>query len=531
MEEQDLISVIVPIYNVEDYLNECVESIVAQTYTNLEILLINDGSTDRCEDICLAWRKKDDRIIYVSKKNETLGPTRNLGIQMAKGKYIAFVDSDDWIDRTFIEKLYSCVIEEDRDFARCDYYVARGNERYIFNSNEFYPFNEHNIRKMIACTQAITLWTGLYKKTLWIENKLEMPPGPHQDLAILGLPFVYAVKIGRCREGLYYYRENRKGNITLAAHGYPTVLPAVQHLINEYKRRKIFDEYKEELRSVCINKLNTGISWFLEEKNLITRNQYYNEIKDFLYEAFGISDEYYENRMMAVGSYNLQRVLSRIYFCSNIEDLKFQHSSIISIMASPAESVIEEKKTFKDRMIWADCHKKLVADVHNIKMKYVLLDFLEERNDIWDLGEGRYITDSEAFRDKGISLENARLIRRDTQECRELWEDKCLRFISMLKQIFMPEDIFLVKFFLAEGYGGYEEEEKYKNIEEIRKLNRILEDYYTFFEQNYSGINVITLEEKYHYTEVCTKYGCYPWHLNIYAQFDIQNKINKILES
>ena len=128
MAENELISVIVPIYNVEQYLEQCIDSIAAQTYSNLEILLLNDGSTDASELICLEWRKKDERIVYVSKKNETLGPTRNLGIQMAKGKYIAFVDSDDWIENTFIEKLYMCVKEGDKDFARCNYYIVRGDK-------------------------------------------------------------------------------------------------------------------------------------------------------------------------------------------------------------------------------------------------------------------------------------------------------------------------------------------------------------------------------------------------------------------
>lgn len=529
MKSQDLISVIVPIYNVEDYLDDCISSIVVQTYTNLEILLINDGSTDKSEEICLQWRRKDDRIIYISKKNETLGPTRNLGIQMARGKYIAFVDADDWIDSSFIQKLYLCVMEEDRDFARCDYFIVRGSDLLIQNYNEYYPFDERNIRKMIASTQAITIWTGLYKKSLWIDFHIEMPSGPHQDLAILGLVFIYAKSIGRCREGLYYYRENRKGNITLSTQGYPTMLPALEHLIQEYTSRKLFDAYKEELWSVCINKLNTGVVWFDEEKNLNTRKQYYDQIRTFLELVFGNKAEYFDNKMIAIGSYNLQRVLSRLYFNSNIEDLKFQHSSIISVMADSTEPIVIEHKSFRDKMIWADCEKKLVADIHNMEIKYVLIDFLEERNDIWDLGDGKYITDSEALQEKDVSLKNARRIKRDTQECRELWEDKCMQFIELLKKYFLPENIFLIKFNLSEGYGAYGEEEQYPNIETIRKLNILLKSYYRFFEKNYSGINIIEPDAKYMYTEICAKYGCVPWHLNINVQFDIQNKIYKIL--
>ncbi len=530
MKEQDLISIIVPIYNVGDCLNKCIESIVGQTYTNLEILLINDGSNDHSESICLTWRRRDNRIIYVSKKNESLGPTRNLGIQMARGNYIAFVDSDDWIDRTFIEKLYANVVEGDKDFARCDYYIVRGTESFLLNNNEYYPFNESNRRKMIASTQAITIWTGLYKKTLWIEHQIEMPPGPHQDLAILGLLFVYAKIIGRCKEALYYYRENRQGNISLTTLGSSSMLPPLKHLMKEYQKRNLFSEYKEELQSIAVNKLNTGMAWFLEGKNQITKKQYYEEIKEFFSQTFGISDSYYENKMIAVGSYNLQRILSRVYFSSDIEDLKFQHSGIISIMSEPVESPVDENRTFRDRMIWADCRKKLVSDIRNANVKYILLDFIEERNDIWDLGDGRYVTDSEALREKKISWQKARIIKRDSDECQKLWEKNCTKFIELLKDHFAPEKVFLVKFFLAEGYGGYGAEHSYENLTQIRRLNDILSDCYTYFESHYEGIHVIESDSRYHYTESGTKYGCLPWHLNINAQFDIQSKINQMLK-
>ena len=101
------ISVIIPVYNVADYLDVCMESIVAQTYTDMEILLINDGSTDSSADRCREWQQKDERIRFVDKANEGVAATRNLGVQLTKGKYIAFVDPDDWLERDYMEKLHS----------------------------------------------------------------------------------------------------------------------------------------------------------------------------------------------------------------------------------------------------------------------------------------------------------------------------------------------------------------------------------------------------------------------------------------
>ena len=99
-----LVSVIVAIYNVEKYLKQCIESIQKQTYKNLEIILVNDGSLDNCGYMCDEYLKNDSRIKVIHKKNEGLGLARNSGLEIATGKYVVFVDSDDWIDRHMIEK-------------------------------------------------------------------------------------------------------------------------------------------------------------------------------------------------------------------------------------------------------------------------------------------------------------------------------------------------------------------------------------------------------------------------------------------
>ena len=103
---KDLISVIVPVYNVESYLNRCIESLVRQTYKYLEIILVDDGSLDGCPHICDKWSERDNRIHVIHKTNGGLSSARNAGLKVAKGEYIAFLDSDDWIHTKFIEHLY-----------------------------------------------------------------------------------------------------------------------------------------------------------------------------------------------------------------------------------------------------------------------------------------------------------------------------------------------------------------------------------------------------------------------------------------
>lgn len=111
----DLISVIVPIYKVEQYLNRCVESLVNQTWKNLEIILVDDGSPDNCPAMCDAWAKKDHRIKVIHKKNGGLSDARNAGMEVASGQYIGFVDSDDWVEHDMYRSLYLHMRETDSD--------------------------------------------------------------------------------------------------------------------------------------------------------------------------------------------------------------------------------------------------------------------------------------------------------------------------------------------------------------------------------------------------------------------------------
>lgn len=127
--EKPIISIITPVYNVEKYLNRCVESIVNQTFHSFELILIDDGSKDKSSLLCDEWAQKDSRIIVVHQKNAGAGAARNHGLQIAKGDYIGFVDSDDWIEPNMYELLLTALIENpDVEMAECETHRTRGND-------------------------------------------------------------------------------------------------------------------------------------------------------------------------------------------------------------------------------------------------------------------------------------------------------------------------------------------------------------------------------------------------------------------
>lgn len=180
----DLISVIVPVYQVEAYLDRCVQSIVDQTYTNLDIILVDDGSTDRCPQMCDEWAKRDGRIRVIHKENGGLSDARNAGLRVAAGMYIAFVDSDDDVDLQYIEVLYRALNDAQADIAECGVLLTdEGGQVLRERSCE----EECVCLDRIEALRRLVLEKGVYQ-TVW--NKL------YRRTVIEGIDF----EVGKCHE-------------------------------------------------------------------------------------------------------------------------------------------------------------------------------------------------------------------------------------------------------------------------------------------------------------------------------------------
>lgn len=210
----DLISIIVPVYNVEKYLNQCIDSIIKQTYTNLEIILIDDGSTDNSGKICDEYLSKDCRIKVLHKENGGLSSARNAGIKICKGKYIGFVDSDDWIDATMYETLYERMLYFDADVIDCGYLKEYRNIKLKVNSNkEKVYFGEKLIEECyLSNVTKPEVWCKLYKR--YIFNTIKFPLNKYYEDAFIFIPTLSLInKIVIIPACLYHYRQ-RKSAIT-----------------------------------------------------------------------------------------------------------------------------------------------------------------------------------------------------------------------------------------------------------------------------------------------------------------------------
>lgn len=236
---EPLISVIVPIYNVEKYLNKCVDSIISQTYKNLEIILVDDGSPDNCPKMCDEYVQKDNRIKVIHKKNGGLSDARNAGIDAANGEYIAFVDSDDYIEVNMYEKLYNVIKEYDANIAVCSrYIVSEKGERYSYISHDadvlnmdarealkrIFSFKDFD---MSACDKLYDI--KLFENIRYPYDKL------NEDYYVTPQLFHRSKKIVYIPVPLYNYLQ-RNGSITKSKEVKTDVLEASNYLFDFYKK-------------------------------------------------------------------------------------------------------------------------------------------------------------------------------------------------------------------------------------------------------------------------------------------------------
>lgn len=274
------ISIIVPIYNVEKYLNRCIDSILAQTFTDFELILVDDGSTDNCIKICNEYAEKDNRIVVIHKENSGLSAARNTGLDIATGEYIGFIDSDDYIHPQMYEILYSKIIKSNCDLAISRFKKIYNNEdefkEYNIDSIKYYKLNSkealnelcgnNSVQFVIACNK-------LYKKNLF--DKLRYEDGRyHED------EFIIHNLLYKCRDIVYieldlYNYYQREGSI----------------MKNNSPKRIIdsLDAYESRMKFFYKNKMNNltdyiayfyVIKFFNEyKKEFIINNNYNKKMK------------------------------------------------------------------------------------------------------------------------------------------------------------------------------------------------------------------------------------------------------------
>lgn len=258
MNEYPLISILVPCYNVEKYLNECMDSIISQTLKNIEILCLNDGSTDGSLKILKDYASRDERIVIVDKPNSGYGATMNKGLSMARGKYIGIVESDDWIEKNMFEELYYAAEKHDLDFVRCLYTIHDEviDDVRVYHFPELYNCDEvfcpKKQEKIFMIAPAI--WAALYRKDFLDKNCirfLETPGASFQDTSFAFKVYAMAHRFMVLSKALHHYRINSNSSVSSPAKIYCICDEEAE--IRRYAREHgMYEELKELIAFICL---------------------------------------------------------------------------------------------------------------------------------------------------------------------------------------------------------------------------------------------------------------------------------------
>lgn len=322
--KKDLITIIVPVYNVEEYLQKCIESILEQSYENLEIILVDDGSTDDSGKICDEYVKKDKRIKVFHKKNEGVSSARNLGISKSKGSLICFVDSDDWIEKDLCLKLINAIQENCADIVLCGYNRVTGKNREKINSsgkNQIISGREY----LINCLNPQTSYGFCHMKL--IRKKIINEIRFDENLKV-GEDALFNIKISSninkaifLKENLYNYRINISSTVRKFDVQYVDKYLNAIKIINSYLKKN-YEEDKEILQNfynfIAFHVMLIAVNYcYNPENNFKKVNNEFSQICNIIEFKEGIKKSNYNN-LSITRKIALFTIKHKLYFITQI---------------------------------------------------------------------------------------------------------------------------------------------------------------------------------------------------------------------
>lgn len=245
----DKVSVIVPVYGVEQYISQCIESLIAQTYKNIEIILVDDGSKDRSGEICDEYAKKDSRIVVYHKKNGGLTSARNYGFDRASGGWIMHVDGDDWIEHDAVERLLDEANKTKADIVFADFWFEYPDKQV---QGHFYDWSQQGIEglKEYIVTPWNCVWGSIQKKEIYDRNNLKSPENITycEDFHLIVRFCFFANIIAKISKPLFHYRQQKASimhNLNKKTEVDEQCVYA--YIINFFKQKGVYNEFKKSM--------------------------------------------------------------------------------------------------------------------------------------------------------------------------------------------------------------------------------------------------------------------------------------------
>lgn len=268
---EDLVTIIVPVYNCADYLRICIDSILKQSYKNIEVILINDGSKDNSLEICDYYKKKDKRIKVISNDNHGVSYSRNTGLKVASGEYICFVDSDDWISDEYIFKLISNLQKHKSDIAVCNYFSSLNGK--LFRENDLVGIGNLSYMEFILRNNCWAPWGKIFRKKVLTEY-FDENVSCSEDMLFNFMNSKNIITFSCINEPLYYYRkkDDNKFRIEKVSKKHTSELDALLYIIENsegYVKNFVTCHYISTLHRLIYYDKKNNPQTFLDKKKYI----------------------------------------------------------------------------------------------------------------------------------------------------------------------------------------------------------------------------------------------------------------------
>ena len=528
------ISIVLPVYNVAGYIDQCMESVVAQTYPDFEAILVNDGSTDDSAAKCAEWVSRDPRIRFIDKPNGGVSSARNRGIEEARGTYLAFVDPDDWLDERYLETLHTRAVQTGADFVECDiwrYSNRSGTKIHRFCGQRMgvpYSLAEHMKYGPTAS------YKSLSERALWTHNDLAFPSCAFESPAIYALVLALANRIEYIPEPLYYYRRFRENSLieTAYAHKDGSVnntlgVEAMEYLVEQFKTHGLYDRFADDLPGIVLYRLNDILAMQYHRKTPADFAELVANYRAFVDRSL---PQAMNAPYITWGGYNLSKVCQDMPLLHD-PSCRFGFSSIISLLGPDRPRCeLNHRNRYRQMMLQREMDREFEDVLEREQPAFIVCDLLEERFDIlaWN---GRYLTLSDAFEGaEGIDADDCRIIDRFSDECTELFERAAALFADTLARLVPDAQIIIVENYLTETVGSLESRHPFENVERIRQVNELLRRYYDIVCGQLSGaVRIRAYEANRYFTDENYEYGALPSHLNALANQEIAQMIEKAL--
>lgn len=249
------VTVIVPVYNTEKYLDRCMLSLVNQTLNDIEILVINDGSTDRSDEILRKYSESyPERVRVIAKENGGQAAARNLGIREAQGEYIGFADSDDYVDCTMFEKMLALITEKKADMVECLFYYMQEQDEKVKKLKPRGRVRAYKDQKDMLIDPQVSPWNKMFRKSILLDNHIFFPEGYiYEDTAFYIKTIPYIKKAAYLNEPLIYYflRQTSTMNANKSKR-VGDIFPVLSDILDFYHAKGFYDSYAEQLEYFCV---------------------------------------------------------------------------------------------------------------------------------------------------------------------------------------------------------------------------------------------------------------------------------------